>query len=604
MPTSVAVATARQARRLDSLRVAIQRLARQRYALERATLEAALHRADDVADLDDAIDAMRAAWREPEGLFRRQWAAAFRDLFRERATTIGRTGLPIVDDIGRVAPVPPLPLSLRRQLDAQAEAMAAAVGRTSARRLSLVADDLRAATRDGATNAALDAILDDAGFAPRDQRYRAVLAGAAEAPTVLGTAQYERAEQLGVAQEKRWQVTRDERVRETHRKAGEEGWIPFFARFSNGLRYPGDPEGPIGERIRCRCALLLRVGKEEAVRGEETLGELLGRARPVRPITGTTRQQFPVVEGQPALPPVAAPTTQTVPEALAMTNQQVSEIPMRYAGATFNHLDSRTLLDTVPSSGRLETPMPDAIALGITDEQAKVLHEAERRMATLPEEKLLAVRADGLYDFNFGEKASVDVTPDQQQRWPNGAVTTMMHNHPSASMFSPNDIATGFWNGVSSQRVVASFDGVPIVYELTGLPTNETAQAAALQGAYPQFLRGGWELTPTARVLTPGGARAATLTEQLAHRFASAFVVELNASHGVFGDVAETLTREGYSDRQVQFLTQLEHAKFAIGRWAEKLGFQFRVHTPGGWPGAVRAAEVARETLTRYGAIP
>lgn len=54
---------------------------------------------------------------------------------------------------------------------------------------------------------------------------------------------------------KSWKTSNLEGVRPTHMaaEAASAGGIPIAERFSNGLRFPGDPEGPASEVINCRC---------------------------------------------------------------------------------------------------------------------------------------------------------------------------------------------------------------------------------------------------------------------------------------------------------------------------------------------------------------
>ena len=49
-----------------------------------------------------------------------------------------------------------------------------------------------------------------------------------------------------------WDAHLDNRVRETHEEIDGE-IIPFDGTFSNGLKYPGDKNGPIKEWVNCRC---------------------------------------------------------------------------------------------------------------------------------------------------------------------------------------------------------------------------------------------------------------------------------------------------------------------------------------------------------------
>lgn len=68
------------------------------------------------------------------------------------------------------------------------------------------------------------------------------------------------AKQLGLEVVKEWMATLDLHTRDSHKaidgeqqKVGDK-WHPF--KFSNGCRYPGDPEGPAKEVYGCRCTLV------------------------------------------------------------------------------------------------------------------------------------------------------------------------------------------------------------------------------------------------------------------------------------------------------------------------------------------------------------
>lgn len=54
---------------------------------------------------------------------------------------------------------------------------------------------------------------------------------------------------------KKWDAALDARTRNSHAKIDGE-WKELDERFSNGLRFPGDPNGAAAEVINCRCALL------------------------------------------------------------------------------------------------------------------------------------------------------------------------------------------------------------------------------------------------------------------------------------------------------------------------------------------------------------
>lgn len=55
-----------------------------------------------------------------------------------------------------------------------------------------------------------------------------------------------------------WVSTADGRTRDSHREMDRES-VGIDQPFSNGLMYPGDPNGPASEVINCRCTMLVRV---------------------------------------------------------------------------------------------------------------------------------------------------------------------------------------------------------------------------------------------------------------------------------------------------------------------------------------------------------
>ena len=65
---------------------------------------------------------------------------------------------------------------------------------------------------------------------------------------------YKRAEKMGIEIEKIWQATLDSRTRTSHRHLDGQR-IPYDEEFSNGLKYPGDPDGPGAEIYNCRCTM-------------------------------------------------------------------------------------------------------------------------------------------------------------------------------------------------------------------------------------------------------------------------------------------------------------------------------------------------------------
>lgn len=67
-----------------------------------------------------------------------------------------------------------------------------------------------------------------------------------------------KAKDMGADVVKQWDSTLDARTRDSHAKI--DGEIKELdEKFSNGLRFPGDPHGAAAEVINCRCALLQRA---------------------------------------------------------------------------------------------------------------------------------------------------------------------------------------------------------------------------------------------------------------------------------------------------------------------------------------------------------
>lgn len=69
---------------------------------------------------------------------------------------------------------------------------------------------------------------------------------------------YQRAERLGIELRQEWLATLDSRTRDSHRLLDCER-IEVGETFSNGCRFPGDPQGPGREVYNCRCTLVAAV---------------------------------------------------------------------------------------------------------------------------------------------------------------------------------------------------------------------------------------------------------------------------------------------------------------------------------------------------------
>lgn len=66
---------------------------------------------------------------------------------------------------------------------------------------------------------------------------------------------YKRAEEMGIGIKQEWMATLDSRTRHSHAVLDGEK-VNVGEKFSNGCRYPGDPQGPPSEIYNCRCTLV------------------------------------------------------------------------------------------------------------------------------------------------------------------------------------------------------------------------------------------------------------------------------------------------------------------------------------------------------------
>ena len=69
---------------------------------------------------------------------------------------------------------------------------------------------------------------------------------------------YAAAEKMGIKLKKRWLATLDARTRHSHAMLDGEK-AEQDKKFSNGCRFPGDPQGPPWEIYNCRCTLIAAV---------------------------------------------------------------------------------------------------------------------------------------------------------------------------------------------------------------------------------------------------------------------------------------------------------------------------------------------------------
>jgi hypothetical protein len=103
-----------------------------------------------------------------------------------------------------------------------------------------------------------------AGIAAMDQRaaMKAARTAMTSAHSLGKLKGYERAAGMGIDVEKQWLAALDSRTRGSHRHLDGET-VKLDVEFSNGLKYPGDPDGPASEVYNCRCTLVPVIGDVE-----------------------------------------------------------------------------------------------------------------------------------------------------------------------------------------------------------------------------------------------------------------------------------------------------------------------------------------------------
>lgn len=78
---------------------------------------------------------------------------------------------------------------------------------------------------------------------------------------------YFAAEKMGIKCRKEWMATLDGRTRHSHAMLDGEV-VDNDKKFSNGCRFPGDPNGPASEIYNCRCTLVSAIAGIDTFRGQ------------------------------------------------------------------------------------------------------------------------------------------------------------------------------------------------------------------------------------------------------------------------------------------------------------------------------------------------
>jgi HK97 family phage portal protein len=89
-------------------------------------------------------------------------------------------------------------------------------------------------------------------FYDDQSKWKSMRVARTEVGAAAGYGQHSAAEQSGVVTSHQWVSSRDDRVRDLHQEVDGET-VPLDEPYSNGLSFPGDPNGDPSEIINCRC---------------------------------------------------------------------------------------------------------------------------------------------------------------------------------------------------------------------------------------------------------------------------------------------------------------------------------------------------------------
>jgi SPP1 gp7 family putative phage head morphogenesis protein len=95
-------------------------------------------------------------------------------------------------------------------------------------------------------------------------KYRAQMIVRTESVAAMNYAQLKVASEKPYETTKRWIAVEDKRTRLAHTHAGVDGEVRDLNEpFSNGLQFPGDPDGPAAQVINCRCTMSYRAKRDQ-----------------------------------------------------------------------------------------------------------------------------------------------------------------------------------------------------------------------------------------------------------------------------------------------------------------------------------------------------
>lgn len=196
----------------------------------------------------------------PHGVFNVEWQRRFTRLVRNTALAAARETAAAIG-IDFAAANPRFQALVRQRVDRL-------TGNVTETTLARVREVITQARDEGVGIGEITKRIRDDAFGGEITTSRAKTIARTETVGALNEGEHLAAIESGVMQSKRWLSQRDGRVRDSHRTAEGEGWIPIGQPYSNGLDHPHQQGAPAEEVINCRCGQLFSdLTADEANRG-------------------------------------------------------------------------------------------------------------------------------------------------------------------------------------------------------------------------------------------------------------------------------------------------------------------------------------------------
>ena len=255
---------------------------------------------------------------------------------------------------------------------------------------------------------------------------RTALTGAENAGRLDGLG---KARDRGIDVQKEWVATMDGRTRHSHRVVDGEV-VDEDAKFSNGLRYPGDPAGPGREVYNCRCTM---VGALKDVREAEQT-----KRRVKNPETG----EYELIEDM--------SYTEWEKWKKAQTNS-----------SNYGILKS-TQLKALPITDDAINAVPLVQPKGWSTTTSKKLQQESQALLRAVKNEPLGTEAGCVYDTSMNRLIDIRIGKPGENRVYLPSVNVphvTVHTHPDGEIFSGTDIEHFLWNTTAETMIVVTNNG-------------------------------------------------------------------------------------------------------------------------------------------------